>query len=195
MSEASRIRPKATKPSAAAAEKSAVSARKRLADRDLTILPPPEDPDPFEPYVAGVEYGVLDGLMGYSVRRAQIAVTTDFVRSLAPWNITPPRFAAMVLIGHNANLKLTHLAQIMGIARSGAVMLVDTLEELGYVERRPSADDRRAFSLRLTPEGRNTLDAITRAVKAHDERVTMGLTLEEREQLKRLLVRLSLCAR
>jgi len=39
----------------------------------------------------------------------------------------------------------------MGIARSGAVILVDALADLGYVTREPMPEDRRAFSLQLSP--------------------------------------------
>ena len=49
----------------------------------------------FNPHLADVEYGALDGLVGYAVRRAQLHIYEDFVRSLHAWDITPPRFSAM----------------------------------------------------------------------------------------------------
>lgn len=109
----------------------------------------------FNPRMEDVEYGALDGLLGYAVRRAQLRVYEDFVRSLQAWNITPPRFSAMTVIAHNPDLKLTELAGILGVARSGAVLLVDTLEAMGMVERLPSPVDRRAFRLALTDKGRS----------------------------------------
>lgn len=97
--------------------------------------------DHFEPHVAGVDYGVLDGLIGYALRRAQLTLYEDFVASLAPWNITPPRFSALVIIDKNPDLKLTELARILGVARSGAVTLIDALSALGYVSRHDSPSD------------------------------------------------------
>lgn len=159
----------------------------RHADQDLTVMPPADDAAPFDPHMTGVDYGELDSLLGYAVRRAQIAIYADFVASLAPWNITPPRFAAMVLITRNPTLRLTQLAQIMGIARSGAVLLVDALEELGYAQRLPCPEDRRSFRLALTDLGNASLQLITQAIHAHDARVSRALTPDEREQLKALL--------
>lgn len=107
----------------------------------------------FDPHVPGIRYGVLDELVGYSVRRAQIAIYEDFIKALAPWSFTPQRFSALTISSLNPRLELTHLADILGIARSGAVTLVDALADMGYVERHPSPGDRRAYSLAMTERG------------------------------------------
>jgi DNA-binding MarR family transcriptional regulator len=145
----------------------------------------------FLAHVPGIQYGVLDTLTGYAIRRAQIRVYEDFLASLAPWHITPPRFSAMTVISLNPGLKLTQLSKVLGIARSGAVILVDALETLGYVRRDPMPEDRRAFSLMLTEHGQHDLALITAAVKAHDERMTQTLGADERATLQRLLHKLS----
>jgi len=104
---------------------------------------------------------------------------------------SPPRFSAMTVIAHNPNLKLTELAKILGVARSGAVLLVDTLEDMGMVERQPAPKDKRAFRLVLTAKGATTLDDITRAVTKHDARVTAHLSTGERQTLLALLNKLA----
>lgn len=149
------------------------------------------DPDPFVAKVPGIDYGILDSLLGYAVRRAQIRIYEDFIPSLAPWGITPPRFSAMVIVSRNPGLKLTQLARIMGIARSGSVSLVDALEALGYIQRLPMPGDRRAFGLALTTKGEADLAAISAAVQAHDDRMAQALTPEDRTVLRGLLTRLS----
>jgi len=143
----------------------------------------------FDPHVAGIEYGALDDLVGYAIRRAQILIYEDFLAALAPWDITPQRFSALTLIAANARLKLTELARILGIARSGAVQLVDQLQAMGYVARQEAAD-KRAYSLVLTPAGRRAHADITRAVQAHDQRISARLSAGERSQLIALLGRL-----
>lgn len=150
---------------------------------------PPSEEGQFNPRVPGVDYGVLDHLLGYSVRRTQILMYEDFIASLAPWQITPPRFSALVIISRNAGLKLTELANILGIARSGAVALIDSLEGLAYVERRPSPTDRRALGLFMTPKGEQDLVSIIEAVQAHDRRVAGSLTFDEFVQLNQLLAK------
>jgi DNA-binding MarR family transcriptional regulator len=95
-----------------------------------------------------------------------------------------------VVIAHNPDLKLTELARILNVARSGAVTVVDALSELGHVARHASATDKRAFRLALTPKGKRALSAITRAVVAHDKRIVSMLTAQEQTQLMTLLERM-----
>lgn len=148
------------------------------------------DPELFVAQVPGIRYGVLDSLLGYAIRRAQIRTYENFILSLEPWGITPPRFSAMVIVSLNPGLKLTQLAKIMGIARSGAVILVDALEELGYVERQPAPEDRRAFSLVLTGKGQADLQKITDVVVAQDKAMLDQLEPDEQQTLHRLLLKL-----
>ena len=50
------------------------------------------DSELFVAHVPGIQYGVLDSLVGYAVRRAQIRMYETFIVALEPWGITPPRF-------------------------------------------------------------------------------------------------------
>ena len=145
---------------------------------------------PFEPRVPGVAYGVLDSLHGYAIRRAQLALYADFYESLSDWDITPQRFAALVFVGENPDLKLTELARILGVARSGAVAIVDALVARGYLARHDSTTDRRAFRLRLTPAGKRALPKMIDAVRAHDRRIVSMLKKGEQEVLMQLLTRM-----
>ncbi|NYT59364.1 MarR family transcriptional regulator [Alcaligenaceae bacterium] len=134
-----------------------------------------------------MEYGILEDLMGYALRRAQIRIYQDFLDALDAWSITPPRFSAMIIIDGNAQMKLTELAAAMGIARSGAVEVVNSLEKLGFVSRSDSAVDKRAHALALTSAGKQALAGIIQAIQAHDARISARLTSAEQAELRRLL--------
>ncbi len=143
-----------------------------------------------EQYIAqvpGLNYGVLDTLVGYALRRAQLRIYQDFDRTVHDWAITPPRFSAMTLLFNNPGLKLTDLAHAMGIARSGAVEVVNALEALGYVQRTPSATDARAHALELTPEGQLVYTKTELCIREHDARVCSGLSPQDQRELVRLL--------
>lgn len=146
----------------------------------------------FQAHQPGVDYGVLDDLAGYAVRRAQIRITEAFDAALSGQGISTQRFSALVLIAANPGLKQTELAQIMGIARSGALAIVEALEGLGLVARTPAPGDARAHALSLTETGAARLPQIVAAVKAHDRAVLGDLSTEEAATLMRLLARLAL---
>lgn len=137
-----------------------------------------------------MDYGVLTDLVGYTLRRAQIRIYQDFLDVMEPWSITPPRFSALTLIRHNAAMKQTELARAMGIARSGALEVVNSLEKLGYVRRCDSPTDRRAFALELTAEGEKVLEIVTALIREHDARISARLSDAEHLQLRTLLNKL-----
>jgi MarR family transcriptional regulator, negative regulator of the multidrug operon emrRAB len=70
--------------------------------------------------------------------------------------------AALVTIGHNYGESVEFLSGILQMSHSGCVRLVDKLDELGLIERRPGRD-RRSLSLYLTPKGRELKREVLRA--------------------------------
>ncbi len=143
----------------------------------------------FNARVEGVEYDVLDELVGYAVRRAQLCIYEDFAATMEAEGITPQRFSSLVIVESNPGISQTRLAEVMGIARSGVVAIVDGFEEKGLVERQASSD-RRSYSLTLTKAGARQLKRYKEAVKAHDERVSAALSATEKKQLRALLRKL-----
>jgi DNA-binding MarR family transcriptional regulator len=56
----------------------------------------------------------------------------------------------------------TDLAQILGISKQATIKIVDHMEARGLVARHPVADDRRAKIIRLTDQGRQTMETAIR---------------------------------
>lgn len=136
---------------------------------------------------------LLPRLVGYQLRRVQVAVFDDFSKSLAGdgGGITPGQFGVMVLIGANPGLTQTALARAVGIERSTMVAVLDGLEQRGLVERRRGVTDRRSHALVLTPAGEQQLTGWKASVEAHDLRMTQALSAAERAELLRLLARIA----
>lgn len=144
----------------------------------------------FDPHRPGVDYGLLDELAGYALRRAQIRMTEAFDARLGGMGMTTQRFSALVLIASNPGLKQTELAAIMGIARSGALAIVEALSGQALIERRPVPNDARAQALFLTAHGETMLPQIIAQVREHDRELTQGFSPAEIETLKALLERI-----
>ena len=143
--------------------------------------------EPFERHVPGIRYGMLDDIVGYAIRRAQIAIYEEFDRELAPMKITPPRFSSLLLIENNPGLTQTQLAELIGIVRSGMVALIDFFEAEGWVQRDGKAGDRRAYHLRLTAKGKAHLARAKARVAALEDRWSSRLTPDEKQMLLALL--------
>ncbi len=140
--------------------------------------------------VPGLSYGVLDDLLGYALRRAQNAIYVDFSETVADPDMTPQRFAALVLICENAPLAQTVFAEAMGIDRSVAARLVDWLCARGLVVREPHGTDSRQWLLRDTASGRAQRDETATLVRIHDVRITAELG-DDADVVRRALQRIA----
>jgi DNA-binding MarR family transcriptional regulator len=95
----------------------------------------------------------LDGSVGYSLRRAQLSVYSDFARVMDKFEIRPSQFALLVIIRCNPGLTQSVVAGLLSIQKANLVSLLDSLDARGLIERRKVAGDGRASALFLTPNG------------------------------------------
>ena len=134
-----------------------------------------------------VDLGLLPDLIGYQLRRAQLAVFQDYVRSVG--ELTPAQFAALVVIERNLGLSQTELGQSLGIDRSTLVAVIDRLENRGLVERADAPRDRRSYALHISNSGRALLADLTERVRAHEAYIAGDLSAADRVALIGLLRR------
>ncbi len=117
------------------------------------------------------DLGVLDGHLGYFLRRAQVAVFQDFIRTLASIDIRPAQYSVLVVIGANAGLSQAEVAQLLGIERARLVRLLNRLERRGLTQRLPSPVDRRSHVLKLTSAGQQVLKRAKALAAVHEARL------------------------
>ncbi|MBF6129156.1 MarR family winged helix-turn-helix transcriptional regulator [Nocardia brasiliensis] len=76
----------------------------------------------------------------------------------------------------------------VAMVTSGAITnRIDRLATKGWVERIPCPQDRRVIRVRLTPEGRRTIDELLPKHMANEQRMLAALDADSREQLAGLL--------
>jgi DNA-binding MarR family transcriptional regulator len=103
--------------------------------------------------------------------------------------LTPALFALLNVVGAREGAIQQELGAAMGIDRTTMVSLVDQLEGAGLAKRRPSAKDRRAREVSITPKGRRLLARARQLVAEAEDEVLAGLTADQRRDLLKLLRR------
>lgn len=141
------------------------------------------------PAARALDRGVLEDLLGYHLRRSQVAVFQDFAKAMDGMALTPGQFGVLALIQANPGLSQSALGQAMGVDRSTVVAVIDKLEARGLVQRAAAANDRRSNALRLSAEGAKRFASALRRVHGHEKRITRRLSAAERAQLLGLLRR------
>ncbi|PZU10404.1 MAG: MarR family transcriptional regulator [Sphingomonas sp.] len=134
--------------------------------------------------------GVLDGLVGYHLRRASSVFGSDFFRTVGGEGLRQVPFAILSVIAANPGIRQGVAGEVLGIKRANMVVLVNELVEAGHVDRSPAEDDRRAIALALTAKGRAMLEDATARLIAHEDALLSEFTADERHILIGLIRRI-----
>lgn len=131
-----------------------------------------------------IDLGVLEQRhLGYLVRRLQVWVFQDFIRTLAPIDIRPAQYSVLVVIGANPGLSQADLAGTLGIERARLVRLLDLLEARRLIRRLPSPHDRRSHALQLTAQGQKLLKRAKALAATHEARLAEKLGPEQHQAM------------
>jgi DNA-binding MarR family transcriptional regulator len=137
---------------------------------------------------AALQLGELSELLGYSLKRAQLKVFEDFLRCVAPLQLTPAQFSVLLLLDRNPGRNQTEIASTLGILRPNFVAMLDGLESRDLCSRMRSANDRRSHILVLTDKGRAVLARAKKLVATkHEARLNALLGPTNRAALLAML--------
>jgi DNA-binding MarR family transcriptional regulator len=156
-------------------EEVAPSARRTRSDGHL---PPAHSPQ------------ALSWLLRRAVRRYASPVSEAL--AAAGFDDLPQRgvWAVSALAQADPGLSGRDLVHRMGISKQAISQLIETLVTLGYVARRPAADDRRRTLLQLTTRGRGAVRIIDATVADMEEAMADAIGRERLQELHRALVEL-----
>ena len=110
-----------------------------------------------------------------------------FAERLAGVGLHPRHFGMLSHLAASEGQSQQALSVALGIHRSAVVALVDDLEERGLAERKRDPVDRRAYTLYLTPAGRDVLADLQRIAGEHEAELLTALDASERSKLISLL--------
>jgi DNA-binding MarR family transcriptional regulator len=153
------------------------------ADRMSASLPDVSAPNE-------VNLGLLSTSLAFQVRKAQLALQRRGLRNISSLHVGPAEFGALVLCEQNPGMAQFQIAATLDIDKASVVAIVDRLEELGWLLRRRSSNDRRRYGLFLTPEGARQAQILRSQAGDAEAFARDAFSAEEFKQLLGLLARL-----
>ena len=139
-----------------------------------------------------LQLGELAGLLGYSLKRAQLKVFEDFLRCVAPLQLTPAQFSVLLLLDKNPGRNQTEIANTLGILRPNFVAMLDALESGDLFALVRASNNRRSHIVVLTEKGRAVLARAKKFVaNKHEARLIEVLGPEHHALMLEMLAKLA----
>ena len=123
--------------------------------------------------------GHLDRSPVHLLHRAGQCASDIFQAEIA--DLTPRQLAVLMTVAGDEGVSHTKLVDTTGIDRSTLADIVRRLCRKGFLQRRRTREDARAYAVKLTDEGRRVLSIASPAARRVDERVLGALPAGRRE--------------
>jgi DNA-binding MarR family transcriptional regulator len=134
-----------------------------------------------------LEIGELAKHLGYFVRRLQLWIFKDFIRTLAPVKVRPAQYSVLLVIEANPGHSQAAIGKTLNIERARLARLLHELEMRKLIERRSASKDARSHALFLTVTGKTTMARIKSLAIRHEVQVSEKLGARRRMLLLQLL--------
>lgn len=131
-------------------------------------------------------YAQEQPLMGsalHLLHRAGQRADELFAATMGENELTPRQFAVLKAVAKADNPSQTDLVLMTGIDRSTLADIVRRLIRKGLLQRRRTSHDARMYAVKLTPNGRDLLDAAEPAARSTEEQLLAVLPSQQRSAI------------
>jgi DNA-binding MarR family transcriptional regulator len=125
----------------------------------------------------------------FLLRDVMRLMTRNFETYSQELGMTLPQCKIIAYLSRNAGITQARLAELTDTDPMALVRALDRMEQDGWVERRPSPDDRRAHHLYLRDAARPIVNRMWKCGDQARNEALVALSNTEREQLMDLLER------
>jgi DNA-binding MarR family transcriptional regulator len=131
----------------------------------------------------GIGENVVTHSLGFLCRRALQLCEAYFLACAAPLSLTPRQFSVLFLVNRQGELSQVTFSRLFGLDPATASVVMKNLTARGLLDRRVSAEDRRARIYSLTEAGRVMLQEAQPLVDKSERLVQHGCSKADVRQL------------
>jgi MarR family transcriptional regulator, temperature-dependent positive regulator of motility len=125
----------------------------------------------------------LDTSPLHMLHRAGQRAAELFQKELGANDLTPRQYAVLVTVSNDEGLNQTQLVERTGIDRSTMADLIRRMLRKGILQRRRTREDARAYAVKLTALGTQTLEAVEPVSRRVDAQILAFLPTDQRHRL------------
>lgn len=124
---------------------------------------------------------------GYRLRRTTTSAMARMHTAFAAFGLRRTTYSTLSIVIATPGQRQGQVAQALAIERPNFVQIVDELEKAGLILREKAKDDKRAYALHATAQGKQLFKEASVAVRNCEEMLTEGLTRQQLDDLHHIL--------
>lgn len=128
-----------------------------------------------------------DDCIFFQLAKANQTAARYWSKKIGPLNVTAVQGMVLTFLSEEDQVTSSNLGQRTQLDSATLTGILDRLEGIALVERRPNPEDRRAILIRLTKKGNNITGRIGEAMEQGNRGFLSVLTAEENSMLRGLL--------
>ncbi|MHB1407478.1 MAG: MarR family winged helix-turn-helix transcriptional regulator [Desulfitobacteriaceae bacterium] len=129
--------------------------------------------------------------LGFIISRTHAKMKNNLTKALKPYNVTPEQWAVLNRLWEQDGISQKELSEKSLKDQPTTTRILDKLEQRGLIRRQANPEDRRAFLIYLTNEGRDIRYPLINLARQALAQSLKGLSKEEQAELKNLLNRIT----
>lgn len=118
------------------------------------------------------------------------AAEREISEALMPLNLAPAQFAILGMLVRMGELRPAAMARALDLETSTMTMNLKRAERDGLISRMPDPEDARSILISASPDGRARVPAARSAIKNVEDRLTEGLSLDQKAVLKAAMLKM-----
>jgi len=128
-----------------------------------------------------------DNSIAFLIAKTRNVLKNEMEKELKPYGISYAQRVILIRLCEKDGLTQKELAQDTYFEQSNMTLMLDKLELKGLIKREPKENDRRAYLVKITPEGRGLKDTLIQLGENLIEKAFKGVSPEQKENLAYLL--------
>lgn len=128
-----------------------------------------------------------DNSIGFLIAKARNVLKNEFEKELKSYSLSYAQRVILIRLCEKDGLTQKELAQDTYFEQSNLTLMLDKLELKGLVKRSAKENDRRAYLVTITPEGKKLHEPLVQMGEEIMEKALEGVNTHQKEELKKLL--------
>lgn len=128
-----------------------------------------------------------DKSIAFLIAKARNVLKSEFENELKPYSLSYAHRVILIRLSEKEGLTQKELAQDTYFEQSNLTLMLDKLELKGLVKRSAKENDRRAYIVTITPEGKKLRDLLVKMGEEVMDKALNGLSEKQKGELSAML--------